>query len=638
MKKRGLVRKPIVLILSFMMMISMSMPAFATTAVYGTSGAGANPFNPRGYSIVEDVNGDGTSENVWLQSNYNHHVLVGNTYSAGWSDTKTGQYYVTSGDKQMDAWVDKGQLTSGYNMPYVKTFTSDSNIDVRYYFVVSINDGPFVSIPYAQAAAKNLRDSSGNIDASQGLSAFGYATRTIVDPDGTGNQWVYPINFTLKPGTKYTFAYLRGFAANNGMSLILSKDTTVDGQTGYTGVLQGPTLTDAERAEWAAHEQDTYQFAKTLTSLGTGANTGNTVYSVEFKDFYSTLQTYADLTALNSALSEATTFESSVTDNDYKLGNYRKSSVEALKTLIGQINARTNLNEELQSTVDALTKQLTDALNAAKNPAILVQGVSLDKSRADLNAGNTLTLTATVSPENADNTTVTWTSSDNQVATVENGVVKAVAAGNATITAKTDDGGYTATCAVVVKAAASGQGSTISAENNGGTVTGLNGTALPSGTSFVVTQIVPSQSPSIFNAASSEIAANAATKGKTLLNLFELKLEQGNVTVEPDGLVSVKIPVPENLGGRTGLEIIRINSDNSITPMNAANDGAYFTFETDHFSLYGIIADQQISNPKTGNTSTNQLPLIIVYSAVLTVLTGMLVLMKKRFRIIKKAK
>lgn len=649
MKKRGLLRKPIVLILSFMMMISISMPAFATTSPYGTSGAGANPFNPRGYSIMEDVNGDGTAENVWLQSNYNHHVLVGNTYSAGWSDTQTGQYYVTSGNKQMDAWVDKGQLTSGYNMPYIKTFTSDPNVDVRYDFVVSINDGPFVSIPYAVAAEKNLKDSNGNIDATQGLSAIGYATRSVIDPDGTGNQWVYPLNFTLNPGTKYTFAYLRGFAANNGMSLILAQDTTADGQTGYTGVLQGPTLTDAERAQWAAHNQDIYQFAKTLTPLGTGVNSGNTVYSVDFENFYSTLQTYADLTALNSALSQAAAFENSVTDNDYKLGNYRESSVDALKTLTDQINAKTDLKEELQSSVDDLTKQLTDALNYAEEPAILVKGISLNQYRADMNVGDTLTLNATLSPASADDSTVTWASSNNQVATVENGVVKAVAPGDATITAKTDDGGYTATCAVSVKSGTASatvtapsseqQESTISAENNGGSVTVLNGTVLPSGTSFVVSQIVPSASPSIFSTASSAIAANSATKGKALLNLFELSLQQGNVTIEPNGLVSVKIPVPENLRGRSDLQIVRINSDNSVTLMNATNDGTYFTFETNHFSMYGIVADQQIANPKTGDdTPASPLTLIIEYSAIVMALTTIILSIKKRFRIIRKAK
>ena len=66
--------------------------------------------------------------------------------------------------------------------------------------------------------------------------------------------------------------------------------------------------------------------------------------------------------------------------------------------------------------------------------------------------GKTLTLTATVTPDNATDKTVAWTSSNDAVATVDaNGVVTAKAEGTATITATAD--GKTATCTVTVKAA-----------------------------------------------------------------------------------------------------------------------------------------------------------------------------------------
>ncbi|MBP3624605.1 MAG: Ig-like domain-containing protein, partial [Peptococcaceae bacterium] len=65
-----------------------------------------------------------------------------------------------------------------------------------------------------------------------------------------------------------------------------------------------------------------------------------------------------------------------------------------------------------------------------------------------------VTLTATVLPENATNKTVTWTSSDETVATVADGVVTALKAGNVTITATAD--GKSATCEVTVKAKSSG--------------------------------------------------------------------------------------------------------------------------------------------------------------------------------------
>ena len=85
------------------------------------------------------------------------------------------------------------------------------------------------------------------------------------------------------------------------------------------------------------------------------------------------------------------------------------------------------------------------------DPAVLVTGVQLDKESMTLAAGNEKTLVATVTPENATNKKVTWTSSDTAVATVDqNGKVSGVAEGETTITVTTEDGGKTATCKVTV--------------------------------------------------------------------------------------------------------------------------------------------------------------------------------------------
>ena len=80
-----------------------------------------------------------------------------------------------------------------------------------------------------------------------------------------------------------------------------------------------------------------------------------------------------------------------------------------------------------------------------------VTGVTLDYSELTLTAGGeTETLTATVSPADATDQTVIWLSSDEAVATVDDGVVTPLAAGMATITATTADGGFTAACEVTV--------------------------------------------------------------------------------------------------------------------------------------------------------------------------------------------
>ena len=89
-----------------------------------------------------------------------------------------------------------------------------------------------------------------------------------------------------------------------------------------------------------------------------------------------------------------------------------------------------------------------------------VTGVDLNKTTAAIPYGGTETLTATVAPDGAADKTVTWSSSDTTVATVdENGVVTAVALGTATITATASNGtddtadDKTATCEVTVEKA-----------------------------------------------------------------------------------------------------------------------------------------------------------------------------------------
>lgn len=87
-----------------------------------------------------------------------------------------------------------------------------------------------------------------------------------------------------------------------------------------------------------------------------------------------------------------------------------------------------------------------------------VSGVSISTSESSINVGNTLQLEATVEPSNATNQNVTWSSSNPEIATVNEttGLVTGVAIGTATITATSVDGGKTATTSVNVVETLSG--------------------------------------------------------------------------------------------------------------------------------------------------------------------------------------
>lgn len=80
---------------------------------------------------------------------------------------------------------------------------------------------------------------------------------------------------------------------------------------------------------------------------------------------------------------------------------------------------------------------------------IAVTGISLDKTAMQLFVGETGTLSAAITPDNATSPSISWDSSDKDVATVDNGVVTAVSAGKATITAASSS--FTAECVVEVK-------------------------------------------------------------------------------------------------------------------------------------------------------------------------------------------
>lgn len=101
--------------------------------------------------------------------------------------------------------------------------------------------------------------------------------------------------------------------------------------------------------------------------------------------------------------------------------------------------------------MDSFGSRTLSCLITVEKKAVPVTGVSLNKSSLSMTVGDTQTLTATVTPSNATDKTVTWTSSKTTVASVSSsGVVTAKAAGTATITVTTNDGSKTATCTVTV--------------------------------------------------------------------------------------------------------------------------------------------------------------------------------------------
>ena len=110
--------------------------------------------------------------------------------------------------------------------------------------------------------------------------------------------------------------------------------------------------------------------------------------------------------------------------------------------------------EEGEATITCTANDGTDAFAqckiTVKKSFVPATSVTLNKTNASMEVGNSLKLTATITPANATYKNIIWVSSDEDVAEVSNGTVTAVGPGNATITAISGDGNARAKCTVTV--------------------------------------------------------------------------------------------------------------------------------------------------------------------------------------------
>jgi len=191
---------------------------------------------------------------------------------------------------------------------------------------------------------------------------------------------------------------------------------------------------------------------------------------------------------------------------------------------------------------------------------IKVNAVQISETALILPKGDSVFLSATVSPVNASNPSVTWSSSDKAVATITaGGKVTAVGAGTATITATTTDGGYTATCTVTVteRLAEEYKINSITVRNNDGTVL----SEIPSGSCLATVSIT-----------------NLASEGNTLVFLAAYTSTgqyQGMMWVSVEDLpigatIKVTLPVDNADGKIENLKAFTVASFSNLTPLGEA--------------------------------------------------------------------
>ena len=172
-----------------------------------------------------------------------------------------------------------------------------------------------------------------------------------------------------------------------------------------------------------------------VTSVGTDSN----IRTVEFAPF-----TIKAIVRPSNATNKSVIWESS----DTSVATVDQSGlVTPLKA--GKVSIIvTTVDGGFVSDADITIKEGNDPVPSE----VSVTGVSLNPTGTTLNVGETFAPSTTVSPSNADNKNVTWSSSNTQIATVSTeGVVSALKAGTANITVTTVDGGFEATTVVTVE-------------------------------------------------------------------------------------------------------------------------------------------------------------------------------------------
>ncbi len=147
---------------------------------------------------------------------------------------------------------------------------------------------------------------------------------------------------------------------------------------------------------------------------------------------------------LNATVSPSTATKKDVTWSS------TKSSVASVSSS-GLVTAVSEGTTTITASADGKKGECTVSV---MKKAIAVSEVKLDKTELTLYEGEEETLTASVLPEDATDKTITWTSSDKSIASVESGKVKAVGKGTAKITASA--GGKSASCNIEVLKPVSG--------------------------------------------------------------------------------------------------------------------------------------------------------------------------------------
>ncbi len=181
-----------------------------------------------------------------------------------------------------------------------------------------------------------------------------------------------------------------------------------------------------------------------LTSLGVTKDITNIYHLMLLDDGDATVSLNKSSVTLDKGATE--TLRATVTPSNYSGGlTWTSSNSSVVSVSNGVLTARAKGT----ATITVRTANGSSATCTVTVRAV-AESVTLNKTTLELTKGQTATLSATITPSDAANKTLTWSSSNPSVVSVSSGTLTAKSAGTATITVRTANG-KTATCTVTVK-------------------------------------------------------------------------------------------------------------------------------------------------------------------------------------------
>jgi len=421
------------------------MAAFSTTSPYVSN------FTPSTYINYGNISGGG-SYTATANTGYTIRFIVSNTAPAGtqipidinikdgsgntWTDSFTVTVQATGAqmayhsysvysDNNSDGIITKGE-TVGLRVTLKNVGTSRAN-------------GVMATFSTAGTYASNFTPttsiSCGNISAGGSYIATtssGYTIRFTVSNAATAGTQI-PIDIYMEDETGNTWT--------DSFNVVVGNDAADLAYSSYTVVADNNSNKIIERGETA-------YLQVYLRNFGSGTASAVRATFSTSNEYLSGLSPTTPITYGNFTGGQSR----------YGYGGYDFGASYTIKfTVANYAPVNTPLPIDISIT-DGNSRSWTSgftimAQGSGGGSTVSVTGVSLNLTSATTTVGGTLTLTPTVEPTNATNKAVTWSSSDPAGATVNNGVVTAVAPGSATITVTTADGSYTAVCVVIVQSA-----------------------------------------------------------------------------------------------------------------------------------------------------------------------------------------